>query len=88
MQVHECPSISDRSLFGIYEGFGKFDPVVDVIATAAPVEFSSIVFISSAFVRVAVARPQLPLAAGSSERVDDSCWGDGIDECCFTAAWE
>lgn len=88
MKVHECPCVSDSPLFSVYEGFGKLDPVVDIVTTAPPVKLSSVITGSSALVRVTVTRLQLPLAAGASERVHHPCWGNGVDERCLTTAWE
>lgn len=55
MQVHERPSVSARLLFGVDEGFGKVNPIADVIAAAAPVELPSLVLFPPSLVRVAVA---------------------------------
>lgn len=66
VEVHEGPSISYSSLFGIYEGFGKLYPIVNVITAATPVKLASRVASSSSFVRITVTYLQLPLAAGTS----------------------
>lgn len=72
VEVHECPSISDGPLFGIDESFGKLNPVVYVVAAATPVKLSSVIARSAALVRIAVARLQLPLTAGSGKRIHHS----------------
>lgn len=86
VEVHEGSSISDGPLPGIYEGFGKLDAIVDVIAAAAPVELPPVVLGPPAFVGVTVAVLELPLAAGPRERVHNSRRGDGVDEGRFAAA--
>ena len=88
VKVHERPCVSDSPLFSVYEGFGKLDPVVDIVTTAPPVELSSVITGSSALVWVTVTRLQLALAAGASECVHHPCWGNGVDERCLATAWE
>lgn len=88
VQVHERPSVSARLLFGVDEGFGKVDPVVDVVAAAAPVELAFLVLFPPSLVRVAVARLELPLAAGAGQCVHHARRGDGVDEGRFATAWE
>lgn len=88
MQVHERPSVSTRLLFGVDEGFGKVNPIADVIAAAAPVELPSPVLFPPSLVRVAVARLELPLATGAGQCVHHARRGDGVDERCFATAWE
>lgn len=72
VEVHECPRVPTRPFFGVYEGFRKLNPIVDVVAAAAPVELPSLVPVPSSLVRVAVTRLQLPLATGASQCVHDS----------------
>lgn len=88
MQVHESPSISARLLFGVDEGFGKVNPIADVIAAAAPVELPSLVLFPPSFVRVAVARLELPLATGTGQCVHHARRGDSVDERRLATAWE
>lgn len=86
MKVHERPGVPDRPFPGIYEGFGELDAVVDVVAAATPVELPPDVLGAPAFVGVAVAVLQLPLAAGPRERIHHPRRGDGVDERRFAAA--
>lgn len=88
VQVHEGPRVPARPLFGVDEGFGKVNPVADVVAAAAPVELPSLVLGPPSLVRVAVARLELPLAAGAGQCVDHARRGDGVDERRFATAWE
>lgn len=72
VEVHECPTIPDGSLFGINEGFGKFDPIVDIITASTPVKVSFSVVSSPPPEGVAVTQLELPLAAGTGQRIHDS----------------
>lgn len=87
MQVHERPSVSARLLFGVDEGFGKVNPVADVIAAATPVELPFLVLFPPSLVRVAVARLELPLATGAGQCVHHARRGDGVDERRFATTW-
>lgn len=69
VEVHECPCISDSPFFGIYEGFGKLSPIVDIVTASTPVKLSSLVSSPSTLVWIAVTGLQLPLTAGTCECV-------------------
>ena len=87
VQVHERPRISGRLFLCVYEGLGKLDPVVDVVAAASPVKLSPLVAGPPALVGVTVARLEFPLAAGAGQSVDHARRGDGVHERSFAAAW-
>lgn len=80
VQVHQRPGILHFLLLGIHKGFGEPDPVVDVVAAAAPVELPALVLGAAPLERVAAAGLQVPLAAGSGDGIDHTCRGDGVDE--------
>lgn len=80
VQVHQCPGILHLFLLGIHEGFGEADPVVDVVAAAAPVELPALVLGAAPLERVTAAHLEVPLAAGPRDGIDHPGRGDGVDE--------
>ena len=72
VQVHQRPRVFDLLLLGVHEGLGELDAVVDVVAAAAPVKVAPVVAGPAPLVGVAVARLELPLAAGSGNGIDHS----------------
>lgn len=80
VQVHQCPGILHFFLLGIHKGFGKADPIVDVVAAAAPVELPALVLGATPLERVTAADLEVPLAARPRDGVDHPGRGDGVDE--------
>lgn len=57
MKVHKCSCILHCPFFGIYEGFSKLYPIVNIVAAAAPIKFASLVPCFATLVWVTVACP-------------------------------
>lgn len=80
VQVHQGPGILHFFLLGIHKGFGKADPVVDVVAAAAPVELPALVLGAAPLERVTAADLEVPLAARPRDGIDHPGRGDGVDK--------
>lgn len=86
VQVHQCPGVLHFLLLGIYKGFGKPNPVVDVVTAAAPVELPTLILGAAPLEWVAAAGLQVPLATCPRDGIDHSSRGDGVDEGSLPAA--
>lgn len=72
VQVHQCTSIFHHLLSSIYEGLGKLNAVVNIVAASTPVESAPDVSVSSTLLVVTVADLKLPLTAGPGNGIDHS----------------
>lgn len=78
VKVHQRSCIFSFPFFGIYEGSGKFNTIVDVVAAAAPVKVALAVLGGAFLLGIAGAGFQLPLAARPGDGKNNSSGGDGM----------
>lgn len=88
VQVHERSCIPLLLLLGINKCLSELDGMVHVVTTATPVKGPFGIMWWAFFSRIAGARVQLALTAGSGQCVDHACWGDGIHKGSLTTVWK
>lgn len=88
VQVHERSCIPLLLLLGINKRLSELDGMVHVVTTATPVKGPFGIMWWAFFSRIAGARVQLALTAGSGQCVDHACWGDGIHKGSLTTVWK
>lgn len=87
VQVHQRSCIFAFPLFGIHEGPGEFNAVVNVIAAAAPVEMALAVLRWAFLLGITGAGFQLSLATCPRDSKNYPGGGDGVDKSRFPTAW-
>lgn len=78
VKVHQRSCIFSFPFFGIHEGSGKFNAVVDVIAAATPVKMALAVLGRAFLLGIAGAGFQLPLATCPGDGKNNPSGGDGM----------
>lgn len=84
VKVHQRPGIFSLPFFGIHEGSGKFNAIVNVITAATPVKMALAVLGRAFLLGITGAGFQLPLATCPGDCKNNSSRGDGVNKSRFS----